>query len=445
MAFNRFFSVLVYRVILMLITCLAFAFIVLSRQYWFTAFGLIILLILQVYRIIVYLNKSNQYITKYVNYLREENTNFQIPAHYKKPPFDKLIQSLEETGLFVKKAMMQKEYHYHYLQYIINTVGVGLIVFDNTGKVDLVNPKAKRLLNISNITQIKYLNSIFEGFEHLLFSIKPEEDRVQKTIVGSQIHIFSFKATEFKLSDQHFKMVAFQDIMNELDQKELESWQTLIRVLSHELMNTITPVNSLTRSLVNMYRKNEGNLSSEEIAKDTRDGLELISERVTDLLNLVENYKKLSRIPVPNFKQYDIYELTFRIVSLLQPEAREKNINLKLHKFEGDSIIVADEQMISQVLVNIIRNAMEAVLEVDNKNIEINFSKVNDHIEIHITDYGFGINSDEINKIFIPFYTTKEKGSGIGLSLSRQIMRLHKGSVRVVSKPEEFTSFIVSF
>lgn len=443
MVFSRFFGVLFFRIMLMLVTCLAIAFIIVIKKYWFTAIGLFILLGIQVYALLAFLNKTNEYIAKFVNYLREENTNFQIPERLKKPPFDKLIQSLQETGLFIRKTILLKEHHYHYLQYIVNSVGVGIVVFNRNGEVDLINPTAKALLNIKNLTKISELNAIDETFENLLISIRPGEDRSHKVMINSQLYIFSFNATEFKIADKYYKLIAFQNIREELDQKELESWQTLIRILSHELMNTITPVNSLTKSLVKMYQT-QSTANDPQIKEDTREGLELISERVSELLSLVDRYKILSRLPSPNFKQIAVHTLVGNIVSLLKPEAMEKNVYINMKEIGPEISTLADEQMLSQVLINVIRNAIDAAEEAKYKTIDISVKKVESHTEIHVTDYGKGITADELSKIFIPFYTTKENGSGIGLSLSRQIMRLHKGQITAVSNPGEFTTFIVS-
>lgn len=443
MVFSRFFGVLFFRIMLMLVTCLAIAFIIVIKKYWFTAIGLFILLGIQVYALLAFLNKTNEYIAKFVNYLREENTNFQIPERLKKPPFDKLIQSLQETGLFIRKTILLKEHHYHYLQYIVNSVGVGIVVFNRNGEVDLINPAAKALLNLRNLTKISELNAIDETFENLLISIKPGEDRSHKVMINSQLYIFSFNATEFKIADKYYKLIAFQNIREELDQKELESWQTLIRILSHELMNTITPVNSLTKSLVKMYQT-QSTANDPKIKEDTREGLELISERVSELLSLVDRYKILSRLPSPNFKQIAVHTLVGNIVSLLKPEAMEKNVYINMKEIGPEILTLADEQMLSQVLINVIRNAIDAAEEAKYKTIDISVKKVESHTEIHVTDYGKGITADELSKIFIPFYTTKENGSGIGLSLSRQIMRLHKGQITAVSNPGEFTTFIVS-
>jgi nitrogen fixation/metabolism regulation signal transduction histidine kinase len=340
--------------------------------------------------------------------------------------------------------MLMKEYQHLYLQYIINNVGVGLIVFLRDGKIDLMNPIARQLLNIRTISHIYELKSVDESLEHLLLTITPGEDRVHKVLINSQLSFLSFKATEFKISDKSYKLVAFSNIREELDQKELESWQTLIRVLSHELMNTITPVNSLTRSLMKMYH-NTSVQENSVITQDTRTGLELISERVTELVKLVDRYKLLSRIPVPDFKDVDISEVTEKICRLLSTEAIEKQISINFRNISGKGKSVpADAQMISQVLNNVLRNAMEEASHANKKIIDVYVVRNGNRMEVNITDYGKGILPDEMEKIFIPFYTTRENGSGIGLSLSRQIMRLHKGSIKAVSVPDSYTTFTIS-
>lgn len=443
MGYNRFLGTLLFRIFLLLVTCLAISFMVVMKKYWFTIFGLVILLGIQVYALVAYLSKTNDYIARFVNYLREENTNFQIPENLKKPPYDKLIHSLQETGIFIRKTILLKEYHFHYLQYVVNSVGVGLLVFDPKGNVDLLNPAAKELLKIRSLSNISQLNAIDELLETLLYTLKAGEERSHKVIIRSRLCVFSFHATEFKIADKQYKLVAFQNIRDELDQKELESWQTLIRVLSHELMNTITPVNSLSRALVKMYQEGE-ETDQLKLKEDTREGLELISERVTELVSLVERYKILTRLPVPKFRQLSANELVQDVITLSSFEAKEKNIEISFAASGTEILIMADEQMLSQVLTNIIRNAMDAAREATRKTINISLEHVNNRAEIHVTDYGKGITADELEKIYIPFYTTKENGSGIGLSLSRQIMRLHKGQITVHSQPGEFTTFVVT-
>lgn len=443
MVYNRFLGTLFFRILLLLITCLAIAFIIVIKKYWFTVMGLLILLGIQLYALVAFLNKTNEYIAKFVNYLREENTNFQIPETLKKPPYDKLIQSLQDTGLFIRKTILLKEHHYHYLQYIVNSVGAGLLVFDHEGKVDMINPAAKELFRIRSLSNIRDLSVIDEALVNLLFSLKASEDKTHKVFIKSQLYVFSFRATEFKITDKYLKLVAFQNIRDELDQKELESWQTLIRVLSHELMNTVTPVNSLSKALVNMYRENQP-VDDFKIREDTKEGLELISERVSELVYLVERYKILTRLPSPNFKKLSANNLVLNVIQLLLSEAREKGITLNFNTADSECIILADEQMFSQVLINVIRNAIDAASMFENKTIDILLKKEENQLEIHITDYGQGIRDDELSRIFVPFYTTKEHGSGIGLSLSRQIMRLHKGQIKAISIPGEFTTFIIS-
>jgi signal transduction histidine kinase len=181
------------------------------------------------------------------------------------------------------------------------------------------------------------------------------------------------------------------------------------------------------------------------ITQDTRTGLELISERVTELVKLVDRYKLLSRIPVPDFKDVDISEVTEKICRLLSTEAIEKQISINFRNISGKGKSVpADAQMISQVLNNVLRNAMEEASHANKKIIDVYVVRNGNRMEVNITDYGKGILPDEMEKIFIPFYTTRENGSGIGLSLSRQIMRLHKGSIKAVSVPDSYTTFTIS-
>jgi nitrogen fixation/metabolism regulation signal transduction histidine kinase len=236
----------------------------------------------------------------------------------------------------------------------------------------------------------------------------------------------SVHVTEFRVRKEKFKLVSLQNIRHELEEQELDSWQKLIRVLTHEIMNSVTPVSSLSSAINEMLtdengsRKALGTLSSDDL-DDMYSSLETIEERSRGLLSFVADYKNLTRLPQPVFEDIAVEFLLNHMYRLFKKDMDSENINYQAQVPAHNMSICIDSMMIQQVLINLIKNAMEA-----------------------IRDNGKGIDEENLEKVFIPFYTTKRKGSGIGLSLSKQIMRLHKGSIHFQSD-DSGTVFNIEF
>jgi signal transduction histidine kinase len=260
-------------------------------------------------------------------------------------------------------------------------------------------------------------------------------------------------ATEFKIRDQKITLVSIQDIRNELEEKEMEAWQNLIRVLTHEIMNSITPISSLA-STVNDLVKNTYNSKNLDIKDNDRqeqisdiyEALQTIQKRSQGLLHFVDNYRDISNIPKPSFQIFLISELFERVIKLMQTDIDNNEISFKA-TIEPQSLeLIADSELIEQVLINLILNSIQAVKGRKDARIDLEAGlDGRGNVIIKVIDNGSGIAEDVIDKIFIPFFTTKKNGSGIGLSLSRQIMRLHGGSISAFSKPNETTVFTLKF
>jgi len=258
-------------------------------------------------------------------------------------------------------------------------------------------------------------------------------------------------ATEFKKQGEEYLLVSFQDIHAELEAKEIESWQNLIRVLTHEIMNSITPISSLTKTINQMIFDQE----SDEIAinplelgerEDVKLALETIGKRSEGLINFVEIYRNLTRIPKPNFRHISVLELFQNVEQLFALQFKEKEIDFSFKIIPESVRITADPDLIEQVLINLILNAIHALEDCDKPELKLvsRFNR-NNRVKIEVADNGKGIKPDLLDKIFMPFFTSKKEGSGIGLSLSRQIMQMHKGSIQVKSITQKGSVFILVF
>jgi signal transduction histidine kinase len=250
---------------------------------------------------------------------------------------------------------------------------------------------------------------------------------------------------------EDYTLVAFQDIHAELEEKEIESWQKLIRVLTHEIMNSITPISSLASTVNTMLIDDNGEKPlirelDESDVESIKQALDTVQNRSQGLLNFVDIYRNLTRIPKPNFRYFPISECFDRVEQLLKPKIESHNIVCSRKVFPQDLMLTADPDLLDQVIINLVLNSIDAVKNAVNSKISlVAYSNQNNKITIEVQDNGTGIKQDIIDKIFFPFFTSKENGSGIGLSLSRQIMHLHKGSIWVKSKPGEGSVFTLTF
>jgi signal transduction histidine kinase len=258
-------------------------------------------------------------------------------------------------------------------------------------------------------------------------------------------------ATEFRMRGENFILVSLQNISSELEEKEIESWQKLIRVLTHEIMNSITPISSLASTVIQMLiEKSEEQISLNQLDEDDIEAVEnalvTIQGRSQGLLNFVDIYRNLTRIPKPNFRYFPVSELFERCEQLLKPKLNQLSIACSNTINPENLMITADPDLVDQVMINLMLNAIDAVKDKKDPFVSVSaYTNKNGRVVIELSDNGYGIKPDILDKIFMPFFTSKKDGSGIGLSLSRQIMHLHKGTITVKSKPNIGTTFSLTF
>jgi signal transduction histidine kinase len=300
------------------------------------------------------------------------------------------------------------------------------------------------LTHLSQIERIdkKLYNTIksIKPFERKLVALNNEQGETQ----------LSLKAISFGIKGNELIILSVQDIKHELDEKELESWMKLIRVLMHEIMNSITPITSLSESLLKIYTKNGDPVTPEEVTSraidTTLQGLNVIKDQGKGLMSFVESYRKLTRVPEPEKKIFKVADLLSRVQILYDSLEKNRKVELSVKVTNPDLEIFADQNLISQVLINLLKNALEA--NEDNPDTRITIAAntdIDNRPELCVIDNGPGISEAKLDEIFVPFFTTKEKGSGIGLSISRQIMKVHGGNLKVRSVPDKETIFCLSF
>jgi nitrogen fixation/metabolism regulation signal transduction histidine kinase len=362
--------------------------------------------------------------------------------------FGELDRLYDEIVGVVRKVETERESNRHYLKHTIDHIGSGILSFNERGEVELVNEAAKKLFNVRNLRHISALGSVSPELPELLKSLHTGQQRLLKMPIDHEMVGLSIKATEFRLLDRKVKLVSIQNIKNELEEEELDAWQKLIRVLTHEIMNSVTPVNSLTKTIIRMFEEDGTQKSLQELDEDTiknaLEGLHSIEKRSGGLIGFVQSYRSLTRIQKPAFADLRVGGLFKRISTLVARDLENSGIKLSMVTQGDDLHLFADEKLIEQVLINLVNNAVYALQDTASPEIRFNARTEGDDLLIEVHDNGAGIPAEIAESIFIPFFTTKEEGSGIGLSLSRQIMRMHGGSISVRSKPGA-TVFILRF
>lgn len=383
--------------------------------------------------------------------------------------FEELNNAFSKVIEEFRKTRAEKEEHYRYLQIVIQHIGIGLLAFTPEGNVELVNTATKKLLRVNNIKNIMELSGISPSLVAALQAIKAGDKMLVKIVIDNELSQLSIYATEFKLRENHYTLVSLTNIQSELEEREMEAWQNLICVLTHEIMNSVTPLISLSSSASSLLdsticendntdvKPDTGNAESDskstgadsplveinaESLQDIKGALDTISKRSEGLLHFVDNYRNLTRIPVPNFQVVHVSELFGRIEQLFSDRFHEKNIRFICSVEPNNLELTADPDLIEQVIINLFMNSIRALSETLSPTIKlVGKSDGRGGTMIQVVDNGHGIPEELLEKIFIPFFTTRKEGSGIGLSLSRQIMRAHKGGITVHSIPEMETVF----
>jgi two-component system nitrogen regulation sensor histidine kinase NtrY len=402
----------------------------------------------QIYSLIHYVEKTNRHLTRFLEAIQHTDFSQTFTSTGLGSSFEPLKKAFNQVIEQFRRARTEKEEHFRYLQTVVQHVGIGLIAFGRDGEVGLINTAAKRLLRVTHLKNIKTLETLSPPLVATLLQLESGGKALVKIESKNDLLHLAIYATEFKLREQQFTLVSIQNIQSELEEKEMEAWQNLIRVLTHEIMNSVTPIASLASTVndwLDMKKAAGDEIGADEIG-DMRGAVQTIQKRSEGLLHFVDAYRSLTRIPRPNFKIFRITELFAGVEQLLRASFKEKTVNLNI-TVEPESLeLTADPEMIEQVLINLLLNAIQAVDDHPNAGISL-AARLDDggRVIIQVADNGPGIVPEVLDKIFIPFFTTKPEGSGIGLSLCRQIMRLHRGGITARSEPNVETVFTLRF
>jgi len=447
MILKKHYIVIWVRIIGILITCLAVAFVSIPSADWFYIINLSILLFIQVFLFV----RSQNILNRELEYLfdsiectetsisfSKRKTNSHLGNIYTR--FDNLLKHIQE----LKVDSLQKNV---YLTTLFEHINIGILTINSDGKISLKNSTAKKLLGRGSINTLDDIRAIDSSFANILEKIKPEESKLVSFYHDNYLQHLLVRAAILKFPEQEIKIISFQNIRSELDEREMEGWQKLIRVLTHELMNSVGPINSTISTIRELLtEKDQSPIDIKEITpeilNDSIKGIKIIEERSRGMLDFVKRFRSLTLVANPVFQKLEIDRTINDIIVLLHDEAEKKGVRLEYKTSISNLHASADKTMVEQILLNLIKNSFEALKDVSNPIISISaWSDNNQNIFINITDNGKGIPLQIQEKIFVPFYTTYKHGTGIGLSLSRQLANVQGGALVLSRSSQNETIF----
>ncbi len=399
--------------------------------------------------LIYYINKTNRDLARFFQAFQYKDSTLVFNDYRNDPTFRKLHQSFNGVISAFNRVLFEKEKDFIFFRRTIEHSATGILAISASGKVLLCNEAFLRLFCMHEISHVSSLEVEIPSLYQLIGNIRAGQQQLLSHTTANGPQKIAVKATEFMLEDDYVKLLSFQDIRNEVDQTELDAWQKLIRVLRHEIHNSVSPITLISSGLINRYEPDKIPLSpllvTTDLVDSTLKGLYTIQRLGKGLNTIVEQYRNLTQLPQPVFELVDLGHLLSLHKELTAPLIQNTDITLESTPPSRPITVNGDERMLIQILLNITKNALEALMDIPDGKIEIRAGENAAEKYITISDNGRGISPENMDLIFTPFFTTKESGTGIGLSLSRQIMRLHGGTLTAASKEGEGACFTLKF
>lgn len=453
MVFRQFFVAVATRTILMAVNCLGLVYFAAYQRMVMVSVLLAVTLMYQVWDLVRYANRTNRDVSRFLLGVEQDDFSQSFFDEGRGGSHRELRRALARVQDEFQRVRVEREESFRYLNTIVTHIDTGLIAVAENGDVRLINPAAKRLLGLDSARTLQDLERVSESLPGAIADLAPGQRTLLRFDRSERAAQLSFAATQVKIGQNVLKLVAVHDIARELDERELEAWQQLARVLSHEITNSITPIASLATIAGDLTKTAKGSKTADNtytLDGRTFDDLEqviaTIGARSQGLVRFVESYRQLARLPAPEFQTIRLSDLLARVKQLLaaRPDAGAVRIECVV---EPETLeLHADADLLEQALINIGINAMEAIAGRDGGRVELSAHlEARGRIVVQVADNGAGISQSALEKIFVPFFSTKSDGSGIGLNLARQIVRFHGGDIGVTSSPDERTVFTLRF
>lgn len=443
---RRFSFQTIVRIVLIILSVLVLSLIFGDMRLFFNQIIIVLVITLQVWELIHFINHTNRELSRLFIAIKHSDFSITFNQGQLGKTFRELQASMVDIIQSYREVKIEKEAQYQFLQLLVNQIQIGILsVLDDD--IILINPVAEKILGAKGVKNWKVLKQLNP---RLASALMDDGKKLVEIKASEGAKILAVEISSVVMIDKPYKLITLQDINSEIEQKEIEAWHKLIRILTHEIMNSVTPIASLSETMQSMLSDKPGNQKplqdiQDETIKDIRFSLNTIQKRSERLLEFVENYRKLSRVPKPVVESVNVSQLLFTIENLMRQELSRESVHFKIINADENLHLSIDPSLMEQVIINLVRNSIHALENRSDKRIEIIAYTEDRFAVIEVKDSGKGIPEKEVNEIFIPFFSTKKEGSGIGLSLSKQIMSMHGGRIRVTSKVNEGTSFYLVF
>lgn len=443
-------SPIVTRIAILVFTIFAFVFVLQDKDRSFILLlALLGTIAFQVMQLVKIIEGPIAKIDSPLDQIRFDEVTTTFRTDSKEEAVLKVQKEMNDAFNKVKVARKEKDSEYQFFKNIVQHVGIGILTFKKDGAIQIINNAAKRLLRVDKVERISELREASDLLVEAFLKLKTGGRELVRLKSGDETIQLSIFAIELTLRGEEVKLISMSNIQSELEEKEMEAWQNLVRVLTHEIMNSVTPISSLAgvveEELQKKLETNHLSMQRDE-AEDMHLSVQTISKRSEGLIKFVKEFRSLTHIPKPKMLQVAVKPLLDELAMLHKKELADNNIAISVLVEPETMMVLADKTLIEQVLINLIKNAIQAFGEKTDKKISL-YAHLNEtgNVLISVKDNGTGIEPEALEKIFIPFFSTKKTGSGIGLSLSRQIMRQHEGNIAVKSEMGEGTEFVLRF
>ncbi len=448
MVYKHFYKAILFRLAIIILLAGATTYLFFERQNYPLSTISILLLAGAVVNIVRYFNHLNRWISFFLLGIENEDTTLKIPSKSGNKAVNDVYKGMNRLNELFRQTKAEINTREQYFRLVINQSVTGLFSVNEKGRVININPEAVKLVNLNEYHHVNALKAVDKALPAFIMQSDPQHLRSSAIFENRYGQKLLFKLSQITIKNEKIKLIAVSDITKELDNREVDAWIKLARTLSHEIMNNIAPITSLSQVILGYFSRKDKPIAVEEVnpvmISNTVKGLKVIEERGLGLMNFVDNYRKFTKLPEPHLKEVNLSALIEN--NLLAASAFPGFNTIKINKSIPENILfVTDEKLQSQVITNLLKNALEALLSetIDNPTLTIKLWQSDNTAKIEIINNGPQIPVEMREQIFVPFYTTKENGSGIGLSLSKQIMLTMGGDVLLNTKNKDQTSFIV--
>ena len=435
------------RVLLLFAVLSVAAFVLVKGMYTYFVF-IVPVLIYQVIEFYRFQHKAHEELDQFVESVHYRDFSRYFDVKHAPLELQPLRQGFNEINTTFKVISKEKETQYQYLQKILELVDTGILSYElESGQVVWMNESLKKMLQLPYLKTIQSLLKRDEGLYKEIADLKPGDHKIATAHIDKSAYKVLLSATAFQTEGKKYKLIAFQNVNEALDETESKAWQKLLSVMTHEIMNSVAPISSLADTLKNRLKASMTELKNQSVSVDDLEiGIDTIKRRSEGLLKFAETYRNLNKITTLNLKKVYVRDLFENLNQLMQPTLEQKNIEMEIILKDPDLMLEADTNLVEQVLINLVVNAIEAVKDKKSPRIILSaFLSSNRKTVVKVADNGTGMPEEIQDKIFIPFFSTKKNGSGIGLSLCKQIMMLHRGNIQVQSIEAEGTAFMLQF